>query len=303
MIRTLSTAIAAVVLAVPSAGQERTLDFQTGTVGVKGGIASIELPSGYSYLQTGDARYVVEDLWGNAPDDTVVGLVVPPSQPSGEEAGWAIIVSFAPEGYVSDEDAAGIDFDDLLTQMQRDARAESQNLREQGYAAADLLGWAEPPHYDSADKKLYWAQRLKFDGEAVTTLNYNVRILGRRGYLVLNAVADDGMLPTVSQGSREILAVTGFTPGNRYEDFDPSFDRIAAYGIGGLIAGNLLAKAGILKLLLKPVLILLAVLGAFFGKFLTRRDRHVSPAGLPAGRPDPTGPSNLVGNDPRFDPR
>jgi uncharacterized membrane-anchored protein len=25
-----------------------------------------------------------------------------------------------------------------------------------------LMGWAEPPHYDSSSKKLYWAKELGF---------------------------------------------------------------------------------------------------------------------------------------------
>ncbi len=202
-----------------------------------------------------------------------MGLVVPPDLPDGEEAGWAIIVSYVDDGYVQDSDAASMDFNELLTEMQRDADAESASLREQGFAAAQLLGWAEPPHYDSTEKKLYWAQRLLFDGDSVPTLNYNVRILGRRGFLVLNAVADDGMLSTVSTGSRSILAATEFAAGHRYEDFDSSLDKVAAYGIGGLIAGKLLIKAGLFKLLLKPLIIVLVLFGGVFAKIFKRGGR------------------------------
>ena len=281
MQRIASTAIATIALGLPLTGQERSLDFQEGTVDVKGGMATIQLPDDYTYLQQGDARYVVEDLWENVPDNTVVGLVVPPDLPTGEEADWAIIVSYVADGYVSDDDAGSIDYDSMLTDMQRDARREADDLRAQGYSAAELLNWAEPPHYDHVGKKLYWAQRLLFDGDTIPTLNYNVRVLGRRGYLLLNAVADDGMLPTVSVGSKEILEVTNFTAGNRYEDFDPSYDKIAAYGIGGLIAGKLLAKAGILKVLLKPMLVLLALIGGGLAKMRgggSKRERGVVPA-------------------------
>ena len=289
----------AVLLGLPLVGQERTLDFLSGNVTVKDGLATVQLPEGYTFLEQSDARYVVEDLWGNAPDDTVVGLIVPPDLPSGEEAEWAIIVSFADDGYVSDDDAASLDFDDLLTEMKSDARAASADLREQGYAAADLLGWAEPPYYDSVEKKLYWAQRFMFDGDTMPTLNYNVRILGRRGYLVLNAVADDGMLPTISSGSKEILAVTEFTPGNRYSDFDPSFDKVAAYGIGGLIAGKLLIKAGLFKLLLKPLLILLALgAGVFTKVFKGRSRRNVVSTSLPPSAPTRTMPPSTPGSTP-----
>jgi len=42
------------------------------------------------------------------------------------------------------------------------------------------------------------------------------------------------------------LPAVNFTEGNRYADFNPDIDKVAAYGIGGLIAGKVLMKAGIL---------------------------------------------------------
>ena len=44
--------------------------------------------------------------------------------------------------------------------------------------------------------------------------------------------------------------MTDFTTGNRYEDFKPGVDKVAAYGIGGLIAGDVLAKTGMLAVAL-----------------------------------------------------
>lgn len=41
----------------------------------------------------------------------------------------------------------------------RDANAERAKA---GYPTVELVGWAEPPHYDSTAHKLYWAKDLKF---------------------------------------------------------------------------------------------------------------------------------------------
>ncbi len=161
------------------------------------------------------------------------------SQRSGEE-----------DGHVEDDDAADIDFSELLDDMRSDEEEINAARREAGYSAAWLEGWAEPPHYDAAEKKLYWAKDLRFEGEEVNTLNYNVRILGRRGVLIMNAVADIDELAEVAEGSKEILARTEFTAGNTYADFDPDLDKVAAYGIGGLIAGKVLLKAGFFKVIL-----------------------------------------------------
>src|SRR5205814_4303057 len=118
----------------------------------------------------------------------------------------------------------------------------------QGYAAMELIGWAAPPRYDKAAHKLYWAKELKFSGETGNTLNYNIRVLGRRGVLVLNAVAAMLQLPEIEKNTPKILAAIDFNPGNRYADFsEASGDKVASYGIAALVAGGVAAKLGLFK--------------------------------------------------------
>mgnify|MGYP003351754421 CR=1 FL=1 len=45
---------------------------------------------------------------------------------------------------------------------------------------------------------------------------------------------------------KQVIGFTNFTAGNRYEDFDSSVDKVAAYGLGALIAGGVAAKTGLL---------------------------------------------------------
>ena len=114
-----------------------------------------------------------------------------------------------------------------------------------------LVGWASAPYYDEVDKKLHWAKELNFDGYDVNTLNYDIRVLGRKGYLNLTAIGDIDVLDTFNQDRDHILASVDFNDGHRYSDFNPDIDEVAAYGIGGLIAGKILAKAGFFAILLK----------------------------------------------------
>lgn len=67
--------------------------------------------------------------------------------------------------------------------------ASNEERRKQGFPTVRLIGWAEPPSYDQAANKMYWAKELAFSDSVARTLNYSIRILGRRGVLVLNAVA------------------------------------------------------------------------------------------------------------------
>lgn len=268
--RPLAVPLSVLLLGIPSRAQDpppqRELAFETGTVTVKGDCAQIALPEGWSYLQQADARHVVENVWGNPPDPDTLGLVIPPG-----EADWAIIISYEDSGHVEDSDAAETDFGELLQSMQTDTREGNAAREKAGYGTIELRGWAEPPHYDSGAKTLYWAKHLRFSGSDSDTLNYDMRVLGRSGVLVMQAVAGIDQLREVSAGAKNVLAATSFTSGNRYADFDSSIDKVAAYGIGGLIAGKVLAKAGILKLLLKPILIGLAVVGGIGAKLFRRK--------------------------------
>ena len=83
-----------------------SLRFRDGEVLVPEAEARFKLGSGYRYLEKADARRVLEELWGNPPDDTVLGMIVPRSAPLDSEKSWAVVVTFSDEGYVSDEDAA-----------------------------------------------------------------------------------------------------------------------------------------------------------------------------------------------------
>ena len=49
----------------------------------------------------------------------------------------------------------------------------------------------------------------------------------------------------------KIYALVEFEDGHRYSDFNPDIDTVAAYGIGGLIAGKVAMKAGLFVLLAK----------------------------------------------------
>jgi uncharacterized membrane-anchored protein len=111
--------------------------------------------------------------------------------------------------------------------------------------ALALVGWAEKPTYDKANHKLYWAKELSSEGAPEHTLNYNIRILGRKGVLVLNAVAGMGQIDKIKAEMQTVLGFTEFTKGNTYAEFDRSTDKTAEYGIAALVAGGVAAKMGL----------------------------------------------------------
>jgi len=226
---------------------EIVLEPQKGKVTVGKDLAELNLPDGLVFLSPKDARKVLEDVWENPEDRSVLGMIVPRDFDPEGDGQWAIEIKYEADGYVKDDDAASMDFDKLLASMQEDTRDANPEREKAGHAPVDLIGWATKPRYDAKEKKLYWAKELRFADSKTNTLNYNIRILGRNGVLLLNAIADMEDLPRVEEITPRVLAAVDFKPGKRYEDFDPGLDKVAAYGIGGLIAGKVALKVGLLK--------------------------------------------------------
>lgn len=170
-----------------------------------------------------------------------------------------------------------MDYDDLMKDLKKDNIEENKTRKEMGYGQALLIGWASKPFYDKEKHVLHWAQEIKFNEDSLNTLNYNVRFLCKKGVLVANAIAGINQLGIVKQNIPKLIPSVEFKSGEKYEDFNPSIDKVAAYGIGGLVAGKVLAKAGIFVFLLKYIkLIGLAVVafGAKFWKMITGKKKE-----------------------------
>jgi len=258
---------------------ERELHYQTGDIKIGDNLATLHLGTDFRYLNPADAEKLLVDGWGNPPGTQSLGMIIPANvSPLHKDNSWGVIVTYSEDGYVSDDDADDIDYDDLLKDMQEDTLASNEERKAQGYETVELVGWAAPPRYDAASHRLYWAQELEFGDAPPHTLNYAIRVLGRKGVLELNAVAAMPQLALVRGEMEKVLPRAEFETGSRYTDFDPDLDEVAAYGIGGLIAGKALAKvglfAGLLKVLVaakKLIIIGFVALGGLVAKLFKGR--------------------------------
>jgi uncharacterized membrane-anchored protein len=256
---------------------EAQLQYQTGRVTVRNGLATLELPADFRYLDARQAAMVLQ-AWGNPPGSRTLGMLLPSGHSVFAREAWAVVITYDEDGYVKDDDAAKIDYGDLLKKMQQGIRDENDERKRAGYPTVELVGWAEPPRYDSASHKLYWAKNLRFGDDTAHMLNYNIRVLGRRGVLVLNAVAEMDQLEQIKGAMSQVMGFVEFTDGHRYADFVPGTDKVAKYGIAALIAGGVAAKAGLFKVLLaaliglkKLLVVALAAMAAFFRKLMGRK--------------------------------
>lgn len=241
---------------------ESSLNYQQGEITLGNGLAKIKVPKGFRYLDAEQSEYVLTELWGNPESGTTMGMLVPEGKGVMEENTWVFDIEYDEIGYVKDTDADDIDYAELLATMQEEMIAGNKERVANGYDAIKLIGWASQPYYDQETKILHWAKELQFGDSETNTLNYNVRILGRKGVLNLNAIAQVESLAEVKKNIPLITSSVTFEQGNSYFDFDASVDDVAAWTIGGLVAGKILAKTGFLVLLLKFwKIIALAVIG------------------------------------------
>jgi uncharacterized membrane-anchored protein len=257
---------------------ESQLKYQRGTITLAGGIATLNVPEGFRFLDPAQADKILVEAWGNPPGHKTLGMLFPTDVSPLAPDGWGVVITYSEEGFVKDDDAESIDYNEMLEEMKKDDRAENEERRGQGYTPLELVGWAAPPHYDKASRKLYWARELHVLNAVENTLNYDIRVLGRKGVLSFNAVAGMSQLSLIQDRMQEVMGFAQFTAGNQYADFNPSVDKIAAYGIGALIAGKIIAKVGFFKLLLggllalkKFIVIGLAALAAFLRRLFRRK--------------------------------
>lgn len=256
-----------------------SLHYRSGRVALASADATLDVGGGFRYLDQKDARRVLEDLWGNPPDDSVLGLLVPEADPLASDHSWAVVVTYSDDGYVSDADAQKINYADLLKQMQTDTHDANPERKKDGYPTMELLGWAQPPRYDPSGKRLYWAKEIAVEGGGDHTLNYDIRVLGRSGYLSLEAVSGMADLSRVSAGMEQVLPMAQFDDGHRYADYKPGSDKLAAYGLAALVGGGIAAKAGLFAKLgvmllafKKLILVAVAAVGAFLKKLFGKKD-------------------------------
>jgi len=258
------------------------LKYQQGDIALQKDLATLHTPDGFRFLNGEDAKTVLVKLWGNPPRSSdVLGMLMPAGVSPLDRTSWAVILTYEADGYVKDGDAQTINYDELLIQMQKGLASANQQRQKAGYLPIELVGWATAPHYDGQTHKLYWAKELKFGQAPENTLNYNIRMLGRGGVLVLNAVAAMSQLPQIEQATPTILAAVDFNAGHRYADFNPKSDKVASYGIAALVAGGTVAaaaKLGLFKglwvaiLAAKKVIVIgVVVVATWFRKLFKRR--------------------------------
>ncbi|MEM9586393.1 MAG: DUF2167 domain-containing protein [Planctomycetota bacterium] len=239
-----------------------------------GTMAEIKIPAGYRFTGAKGTQDLLE-LYGNPRNPDMLGCIMPES----EQEDWTLVFQFDSIGYVDDSDREALDAEELITTFRSGIDAGNAQRRAMGAEELSAMSWQEQPFYDSQTNNLTWA--LKLDFPSGSSINYDIRLLGRRGVMEATLIGDPETYSDAVPTVKSLLEGYSFTSGNKYSEWVKG-DKVAAVGLAGLVAGGaavaaaktgLLAKLGLLlakggKAVIVGIVVVLAGVGSFFKKLL-----------------------------------
>lgn len=209
----------------------RALDWVRGPRDITiGGNSTLSLPEGYVYLDAANTSKF-EELNQNLSGGKEV-LIAP------RTLQWVAYLIFENEGYVKDTEK--IDADAILKTLKNNADASNAERRRRGWPELHIVGWSIPPEYNTTTKRLEWATLLQASGGEAT--NFFTKVLGRRGFTTIVLVSAPQNTSAAVADLNRVLTGYHFNTGNTYADWRAG-DKVAEYGLTGLIVGGAVAAA------------------------------------------------------------
>jgi uncharacterized membrane-anchored protein len=246
----------------------KSIAWKTEGTGTLGGIAQIDVPGGYRFTGT-DGTVKLMEAFGNLTSGSELGYISP------LDMKWFAVFEFDDVGYVKDDEKDKLDADKILEQLQQGQEAANKELTKRGMPTLTVLGWQTPPFYNPQTNNLEWAVRLRSD-DGGSMVNYKTKLLGRRGVMDVVLVCEEEEMPTIIPEYQKLLTGYSFKKEESYAAFSKG-DKIAEYGLTGLIVGGGLlvaAKSGLLTKLLKPIIVGVIAIGAFLKRIFVGKTKE-----------------------------
>jgi uncharacterized membrane-anchored protein len=235
--------------------------------GSLGDMATIRVPEGYVFAGADDTRKIMEASQNLVSGDEL-GFLAP------AEDDWFVVFEFEEIGYVKDDEGAKLDADAILKVLREGTSRGNEMRKERGWPTMEIAGWAQPPHYDVTTNNLEWATRIVSAGGG-TSVNYNTRLLGRKGVMSATLVVNPERLDATLPAFKTLVGGHAFQTGHRYAEFKAG-DKVAQYGLTALITGGAVAaaiKIGLFKKFWKLIVVAVAGLAAALRKVFIRSEK------------------------------
>ena len=252
---------------------DRAIQWQEGPcTGAIGSVADLQVPLGVAFTGKDGTRRFITAL-KNLPGSQIATaqLLRPPF--------WSAYFSYDDSGHVPDADKDELDADKLLKTLQEGCAEGNKERKRRGLEEFDITGWAVPPHYNGDTHNLEWGTRLQSPGGDVT-INYEVRVLSRVGYVSTLLVCSPEDLDAALPQFRTLIGALAFRSGQHYDEVKPG-DPVASAGLTALIVGGAAAlgwKAGLFKYLYKILAAIGVGIAALWRKLTGRSKQAPKPA-------------------------
>ena len=121
---------------------EKTLKYQTGDIVIGDNLAKLKVPAGFRFLDAPQAKYIIYDVWGNPKNESenLYGLIVPEKIGVTEAGSWAFVIEYDDMGFVKDDDADKINYDDLMKEMNEGEAEANAERAKMGFSAVHISG-------------------------------------------------------------------------------------------------------------------------------------------------------------------
>jgi uncharacterized membrane-anchored protein len=236
--------------------------------------SEIAVPAGFRFANGADTRMLKQSV-GEPVSGREVGMMIP------EKGDWSVMFSFHDDGYVKDDDKDKLDADKLLKAITEGNEEANKERRKAGVPPLHVTGWDQKPFYDQASHTLQWCIRAESEGRPI--VNYNTRLLGRRGIMQVVLICDPDQLQATLPQYRELIGTHHYKTGENYAEYRPG-DKVAQYGLAALVLGGaavgaaklglFAALAAFLKKGWKLLVVGVAAVGAWIKKLITGRGRR-----------------------------
>lgn len=208
-----------------------------------GDVAELQVPAGYILADADGTRKLLK-LWGNPTSGAELGLLMETNE------GWSVLFEFDRSGYVKDDDKDKLNADAMLNAIKRGTEEGNKERKRMGVPPMTIVGWEQAPKYNAETHNLEWAIRGESEGKAV--INYNTRLLGRKGVMEVVLMVDPERLAATMPAYQTVMHDYSFKTGEKYAEYRPG-DKVARYGLAALITGGaavVAIKSGLLGVLL-----------------------------------------------------
>jgi uncharacterized membrane-anchored protein len=230
------------------------------TTGRLGYIAEIDVPKGYLFAGSRDTLKLME-AFENPTSGTELGFLAPDTME------WFVVFDFEEIGYVPDDEKDDLDADVILESLKEGTSQGNKIRRQKGWGTLEIVGWQKKPFYNERSHNVEWAPKA-VDEEGSYIVNYNSRILGRKGVMSATLIVAPVQLPSVLPSYQSCLQGFRYKAGEKYSEFKEG-DKTAEWGLIGLITGGTIAvaaKTGFLAKFWKILIIPVIAVGVFLKK-------------------------------------